>query len=119
MTKLKLTSLLFLLPLLLFSQIHEIDAGIYRVIYDEDLESLIHFICFIFYWFEVNNDSGHFSQDFLSVHNQFCHLCGRLEALQRSLQTLSENLCSFLLPRQKATKKRVSSKDIQHASATH
>ena len=39
MTKLKLTSLLFIFPLLLFSQIHNIDAGIYRVVYDENLES--------------------------------------------------------------------------------
>lgn len=28
--------------------------------YDADVESVIHFICFIVYWFEVNNDSGLF-----------------------------------------------------------
>jgi endonuclease G len=39
MMKLKLTSLLILLPFLLLSQVRNIDAGIYKVIYDEGLEN--------------------------------------------------------------------------------
>ncbi|MDB4378219.1 DNA/RNA non-specific endonuclease [bacterium] len=42
MTKLKLTSLILIFPLLVFGQVKNIDAGIYKVVYDEGLENPTH-----------------------------------------------------------------------------
>lgn len=42
MIKLKLTSLIVLFPLIIFGQIRSIDAGIYKVVYNEGLENPIH-----------------------------------------------------------------------------